>query len=68
MAKERKPKKLEKTLSTLGKSAIAGGTGAIASGQYLSGLLSVGVGLVLWIVWEYRDEMRRYLESLSEGE
>jgi len=66
VAKEKKPRKLEKTLSTLGKSAIAGGTGAIASGQYLSGLLAVGVGLVLWIVWEYRDEMKRYLESLSE--
>jgi len=66
MARERKPRKLEKTLSTLGKSAIAGGTGAIASGQYFSGLLAVGVGLVLWIVWEYRDEMKRYLESLSE--
>jgi len=66
VVKEKKPRKLEKTLSTLGKSAIAGGTGAIASGQYLSGLLAVGVGLVLWIVWEYRDEMKQYLESLSE--
>jgi len=66
MSKLPKPSKLHKSLQYIGKTAMAGGIGALANGDFATGIAILIAGALIWGLSEYKDELAKYLESLSE--
>jgi len=66
MNKQTKPSKGNKTLKQIGIGSVAGGVGMLANGNFVAGLISVGVGVLLWGIGEYRDEILSAIQELGE--
>jgi len=62
----KKPSKLYTSLRQVGRMGMAGGIGAIASGEFVTGVAVLIVGAFVWGLSEYKDELAKYFESLSE--